>query len=90
MTVCKLCFISITLYIGDVKRIRVVIQYIIVTFSTYQNKAKLLKDTYINNLPYEEYPSSEQITLARLSSTTELPYPQILLQVPLIQTRTLP
>ena len=46
--------------------------------------------TYINNLPYGEYPSSEHITLARLSSTTELPYPQILLQVPLIQTRTLP
>ena len=51
---------------------------------------ELLKDTYIINLPYGEYPSSEQITLARLSSTTELPYPQILLQVPLIQTRTLP
>ena len=45
---------------------------------------------YIINLPYGEYPSSEHITLARLSLTTELLYPQILLQVPLIQTRTLP
>ena len=38
MTVCKLCFISITLYIGDIKRIDigVVIPNIIGTFSTYQ------------------------------------------------------
>ena len=51
---------------------------------------KAIKGHLYFNLPYGEYPSSEHITLARLSSTTELPYPQILLQVPLIQTRTLP